>query len=364
MKQNKIGVGIIGANTTNWAAVAHIPALQLIPEFELIAVSTTKMSSAKEAAEKFGAKYAFDNEHDLVNHPDVNLVVVAVKVPYHYQLVKAAIDAGKMIYCEWPLGNGTYEAKELAAMASAKGLKTFIGLQAISLPEITYLKAAVADGLIGEVLSSSMLGSGGVWGPVVRDESYLYLNDPKNGATMMDIAFYHTLAGCMHVLGNFKSISSTLAHRRKEAVLLTDQSIVSQLTIDQVAISGILDNDALVNVHYRGGMSAGINFHWEINGTKGDIVITGDLGQLQLTPVKMQFAKSGEALTDLTIPADHMGEDYPVQPVRGLYAAYKAVLRDIQNQSNDVPDFNDGVKMHQLLDRIHESSLQGKRIDF
>ncbi|MEJ5961441.1 Gfo/Idh/MocA family protein [Pedobacter immunditicola] len=362
MKQNKIGVGIIGANTTSWAAMAHIPALQLIPEFELIAVSTTNMASAKEAADKFGAKHAFDKEHDLVNHPDVDLVVVAVKVPYHYQLVKAAIDAGKMIYCEWPLGNGTNEAKELAAMAAAKGLKTFIGLQAVSIPEITYLKAAIADGLIGEVLSSSMLGSGGVWGPVVRDESYLYLNDPKNGATMMDIAFSHSLAGCMHVLGNFKSISSTLAHRRKEAVLLTDQSIVPQLTIDQVAISGILKNDALVNVHYRGGMSAGINFHWEINGTKGDIVITGDLGQMQLTPVKLQWAKSGEPLAELPIPAAYLSKDYPAQPVRGLYAAYKAVLSDLQNQSNVVPDFNDGVTMHQLLDRIHESSLQGKRI--
>jgi len=363
MERKKIGVGIIGANVTSWAATAHIPALQLIPDFELIAISTRKMSSAKEAADKFGARYAFDNEFDLVNHPEVSLVVVAVKVPYHYQLVKAAIDAGKMVYCEWPLGNGTKEAEELAAMASAKGLKTFIGLQAVSLPEIKYLKDAIAEGLIGEVLSSSMIGSGGVWGPVVRDESYLYLNDPKNGATMMDIAFSHTLAGCMHVLGGFNSISSTLAHRRKEAILLTDKSVVPQLTIDQIAISGILNNDALVNIHYRGGMSAGINFHWEINGDKGDIVIRGELGQLQLTPIEIKWAKSGEALAELIVPAAYLSKDDPAQPVRGLYAAYKAVLQDIQDQSKEVPDFKDGVIMHQLLDTIHESSLQGKRVN-
>lgn len=115
------------------------------------------------------------------------------------------------------------------------------------------------------------------------DESYLYLTDPKNGATMMDIPFPHTLAGCMHVLGSFKSISSTLAHRRKEAILLTDKSIVPQLTIDQIAISGILDNDALLNVHYRSGMSDGINFHWEINGSKGDIKITQYVVYILLT---------------------------------------------------------------------------------
>lgn len=55
MEKKKIGVGTIGASITSWAARAHIPALKLIPEFELIAVSTSKMSSAKEAADTFGA---------------------------------------------------------------------------------------------------------------------------------------------------------------------------------------------------------------------------------------------------------------------------------------------------------------------
>ena len=362
MKDNKIGVGIIGANITSWAATAHIPALKLIPEFELVAVSTTKMSSAQEAADQFGAKYAFDNEFDLVNHPEVDFVVVAVKVPYHFQLVKAAIDAGKMVYCEWPLGNGTKEGEELAEMASIKNIKTFVGLQAVSLPEVNYLKDAIGQGLIGEVLSSSMIGSGGVWGPVVPDESYLYLFDPQNGATMMDIAFSHTLYGCMHVLGGFKSISATLANRRKEAVLLTDNSIVPQLTIDQIAISGILSNESLVNIHYRGGMSGGINFHWEINGTEGDIVITAGIGQIQLTPLQIRYAKSGESLKELTIPTEYASSDYPAQPARGLYSAYKAVLDDIKNQTTVVPDFNDGVKMHKLLDTIRTSSIEGRRI--
>lgn len=57
---------------------AHIPAFKLIPEFELTAVSTTKMSSAKINADNFGARYAFDIEYDLVNHPDVSLVAVLV----------------------------------------------------------------------------------------------------------------------------------------------------------------------------------------------------------------------------------------------------------------------------------------------
>lgn len=40
MESTTIRVGIIGANTINWASISHIPALKLIPEFEFTAVST------------------------------------------------------------------------------------------------------------------------------------------------------------------------------------------------------------------------------------------------------------------------------------------------------------------------------------
>jgi predicted dehydrogenase len=93
-------------------------------------VSTTKLSTAQAAAEKFRVKHAFDNEFDLVNCTDVDLVVIAVKVPYHYKLVKAAVEAGKMTYCEWPLGNGTKEAEELAEMTDSDSYRRYqYGLQ-------------------------------------------------------------------------------------------------------------------------------------------------------------------------------------------------------------------------------------------
>ncbi|MBB6107294.1 Gfo/Idh/MocA family protein [Mucilaginibacter lappiensis] len=363
MKNDKIRVGIIGANTTNWASKSHIPALKLIPEFELTAVGTTKLSSAKEAAEKFGIKYAFDNAFDLVSCPDVDLVVIAVKVPHHYKLVKAATEAGKMIYCEWPLGNGTKEAEDLTEMAEAKGLRTFTGLQALSLPETLYLKKVIADGLIGDVLSSGIIGSGGMWADI-RSEENLYLIDPANGATMLEVPFAHTLAAYLHIIGKYKTISATFARRRKEVTLLTTGEKVPQLSNDQVVVSGILEGGAVSNIHYRSGMSAGTNFLWEINGTKGDILITGDLGHYQLTPVNIQYAASGNKLQQMEIPTEFLaaGIQTPGQPVRGLYFAYKAVLADIRNNTRHVPDFKDGVAMHKLLDNIRISADEGKTI--
>ena len=40
----------------------------------------------------------------MVAHPDVDLVAVSVRVPWHYDLVMAGLRAGKPVFCEWPLG--------------------------------------------------------------------------------------------------------------------------------------------------------------------------------------------------------------------------------------------------------------------
>lgn len=93
-----IRVGIIGANPDrSWAMRAHVPALASLPQYTLQAVSTSRRESADAAAAKFNAPLAFDNHEELVAHPDVDLVVVSVKVPYHHELVLAAL--GGLIFC-------------------------------------------------------------------------------------------------------------------------------------------------------------------------------------------------------------------------------------------------------------------------
>ena len=57
---NKIRVGIVGANPQRgFASVAHIPALQALPDFEITAVCTSRQDSAEAAARHLGARLAF-----------------------------------------------------------------------------------------------------------------------------------------------------------------------------------------------------------------------------------------------------------------------------------------------------------------
>ena len=66
---------------------------------------------------------AFCDAEKLAQHPDVDLVTVSVKVPDHYLPVMAAIEAGKHVYCEWPLGRNTDEAVRMRDAANRKGVR-------------------------------------------------------------------------------------------------------------------------------------------------------------------------------------------------------------------------------------------------
>src|SRR2546422_3564644 len=140
-RAKRIRVGIIGANPDRgWAAQAHIPALKSLPaDFEITALSTTRRESADAAGRLFGVPAAFDNHQELVNSSSVDVVAVTVKVPHHLDLATAALEAGKAVYCEWPLGNGLKEAETLAALAKKKGVLAVAGLAGSPAPAGGYL---------------------------------------------------------------------------------------------------------------------------------------------------------------------------------------------------------------------------------
>src|SRR5881396_2333346 len=212
----RIRVGIIGANPDRgWAAEAHIPALKsLSDDFEITALSTSRRESADAASKLFGVPVAFDNHQDLVNRTDVDVVAVTVKVPYHLELATAALHAGKSVYCEWPLGNGLTEAETLAALAKKKSVLAVVGLQARSAPSVAYVRDLIKQGYVGEVLSTTLIGSGMGWGPTV-DPSNAYLNDKKNGATMLSIPLGHTTDALCYCLGEVGELSATTTMRRQ-----------------------------------------------------------------------------------------------------------------------------------------------------
>ncbi|OAH10468.1 Gfo/Idh/MocA family protein [Streptomyces jeddahensis] len=359
-QQAPIGVGIVGLSARRgWASRAHLPALQRLDGFELRALSASSPESARQAAEKYAVARSYGTADELAAADEVDLVVVTVKVPNHREIIQSALAAGKAVLSEWPLGNGLAEAEELAATAAERGLRTFTGLQARSAPAVRYLRDLVADGYVGEVLSTSVVASGGSWGALFP-EGGAYLLDRANGATMLTIPFGHTLDGLTMVLGNVEEVTTVTATRHREVQDPQTGRVFRPNVADQVVLGGVLSSGAVVSVHYRGGLSRGTNFHWEINGTDGDLVVTGDTGHLQMGEFSIDGAHGSDAkLSRLAVPERYF--DPALNELRGtpaynVGAAYAQIQRDLTDGSSDVPDFAHAARHHRLLDRIERAA--------
>jgi predicted dehydrogenase len=360
----RIRVGIIGANPDRgWAAQAHIPALKsLADDFDITALSTSRRASADAAGKLFGVPLAFDNHQDLVNSAAVDLVAVTVKVPHHFELATAALEAGKAVYCEWPLGNGLNEAETLAALAKKKGVLAVAGLQARSAPSVGYLRDLIKQGYVGEVLSTSLIGSGMGWGPTVEPHN-AYLNDKKNGATMLSIALGHATDALCHCLGEIRELSATMTVRRKFFTIADTGESKPMTADDQVCVTGLLEGGAALSIHYRGGRSRGTNLLWEINGTEGDLQLTAAGGQAQIFELTVHGGKGAEAsLEVLPVP-----EEYRWSPPQGsgpsinVAQSYAHFARDYREGTRFCPTFDDAVTRHRMLNAIETAAATGQR---
>ena len=369
MSKQRFKVGIVGLQPgRSWAAWAHIPALRALGDsYEIVGVANTNLASAQKAAAETGLPRAFANVAELIAAPEVDIVVVTVRVPHHREIVKAALEAGKHVYCEWPLGNGLAEAEELAALARAKGVLGVIGTQARFAPEIEHLRHLIADGFVGEVLSTSLIARGIHWGGFIdsaADKSTLgYLLDRASGATLLTIAVGHALAALRDVFGEVAEVSAVLATRRTSTLVVETGEKLPVSAPDQVLVSGVFASGAPVSIHYRGGLARdGNGLFWEINGTKGDIRVTGFSGHPQMERLSLYGVQDGEtAFRSLEIPTSYRS-GWPEDPVPGNVARlYARMAEDLRTGARIAPSFDDAVAVHRVIAAIEKAAETGNR---
>jgi len=359
----KIRVGIIGANPSRgFASVAHIPALQSLPDFEISAVCTTRQDSAEAAARHYGVPLAFCGAEKLAQLTDVDLVTVSVKVPDHYLPVMAAIEAGKHVYCEWPLGRNTDEAVRIRDAANRKGVRHAVGLQGQVSPAINYTKDLIADGYVGRVLSATMIGCAPNWGPTIERA---YQADFANGANLLTITGGHTIDALCYCLGEFRELAAFVVSQRDRIPLEETGELIAKTVPDQVVVNGIVGEGAAVSFQIRGGMNRGTAFLFEIHGEEGDLQLTAtSRASMQRQELRVKGARGdAKELAELPIPVKYrwvpegLAHDSRYN-VAQLYARLAEGIRDGKPIS---PGFDAAVARHRLLDAIVRASDTGMK---
>jgi predicted dehydrogenase len=190
-----------------------------------------------------------------------------------------------------------------------------------------------------------------------------YLNDKKNGATMLSIAVGHAADALCYCFGEVRELSATMATRRTSFTISGTGEQRPMNVADQVSVTGLLAGGAALTIHYRGGASRGTNLLWEINGTDGDLLLTADGGQVQIFEMTVRGGRSEQiSLETLPVPEQyHWAPPQVPGPSTNVAQAYAHFARDYREGTHLCPTFDDAVTRHRMLDAIETAAATGQR---
>lgn len=362
LSSSRLRVGFIGANG-RWGPRAHAPALQRLPETELYAVCTAHADTAQAAADKYGVARAYSDAKAMAADPQIEAALVAVRVPAHYVLAKNALEAGKHVYCEWPLGANTKEAEELAALARKMKVRTMVGLQRRASPAYLHLRELVRDGYVGQVLSVNMALMGS--GVLTRTADRTWQRDVTLGANTLTITFGHVIDALCMVVGELVEVSAVISTRVPQWFETDTKKYVDVNSPDNIMILGRLEGGAVVNACVGVHPYHGSGYRLEIYGKDGTLAMIGggEAGQEAKRKI-MGGHKDDKALQELPVPerlkwvpeeVRNLGPSYDVGQMWVKFA------EAIRTGTRIEPDFDSAVRRHRMLDAIVRASQTGQR---
>jgi predicted dehydrogenase len=360
----KMRVGIVGATVTpggsGWGANAHVPALRALPDYELLAVCTAHADTAQASRDAFGAELAFHDFDAMVAQPDIDLVVVVVRVPGHYDLVMRALNAGKDVFCEWPLGASVAEAERMSNLAAERGLRTAVGLQARSDPVWMYARELIRDGFVGKVLGARMSHVGQAI--TERGNGRIWQGDRRNGANTLTIAGGHSIDALCFALGEFESVSARLATTIPEWRNTDTGETMAVDAPDWISVSGQLQSGAEVSYLVSTVPANPSGNRCEVYGREGTLVISG--GSANTGPNQLQGARGTEPLAAMDPPERFrlVPAETPSGAPRNVAQAYVRMAEARRTGVAYEPDFAHAVARHKLIEAIERASAEGAAV--
>ncbi|MBV9747514.1 MAG: Gfo/Idh/MocA family oxidoreductase [Acetobacteraceae bacterium] len=354
--EKMLRVGIIGASAGGgWAKVSHVPAVQALAGLKLEAVVTNSQASADEAARAFGVEKGYGDAAALFRDPAIDLVTVAVSVPYHRALVLAAIDAGKHLYCEWPLGSDLAEAEELAAAARKAGIHAAIGLQTRMNPAARHARDLIVSGAIGRVLSARVVSATMAFGPKV-EPSYAFAENPAKGTNLVTIQGGHTLDLVNTVLGPFSEGAAMGTTQYPSVTIGDDPAPQTRSTFDHILVQARLAAGPAAAIEVMGGRpSDAVPFRFEATGDKGSLVLEGGAPR-GFQSGRLRLLLNGER--QHVEEAELSGLPDEAANVAGIYAALRD---DVANGISTAPGFDHAVRLTHLVGDLLDSAATGTR---
>ncbi|WP_336985074.1 Gfo/Idh/MocA family oxidoreductase [Asaia sp. HN128] len=171
--------GVIGPG---WIAERFVQSVQRFTNQKIMGIESRDGARAAAFARRFDIPHSFDGA--MSADPRIDALYIATPHPFHFEMARRAIEAGKPVLVEKPLCVSAAEARELVELARARHVFLMEAYWTDFLPKFSVLRKVLAEGLIGEIVTV-MADHGEFFPPEHR-----IMRADLGGGPMLDLGTY------------------------------------------------------------------------------------------------------------------------------------------------------------------------------
>ena len=340
----KLSVGIIG---TGFGAKVHAPAFQTIPAVEVMAIAGQDREKAARAGQGLGIPTVHDSWQQLIDDEKVEAVAVAVPPSAQFDVVTAALRAGKHVLCEKPFGIDAGQAARMWALARESHRVCMVDYMFRMAPERVRLKELLDGHEIGRIIRVTVEWT--VRGRAAGNSAWSWQFDPSFGGGVLFAFGAHVVDYLQWLVGPVRSVAARLSTRGGPVQSAPMDRPVAADTLDAMML---LDGDIPVSITVSNATPGGRG-HWlTIYGERGALIVGN--ANLADTVIGTRLYQSDTATGAL--------RDIPVVSIAGEGAADGRTLLvgrmaecfagAIRSGASAAPSFEDGWRAQVVMDAM------------
>lgn len=267
---NTVKIAIIGVGDISGIYLKNITSM--FKEIDIIGVCDLIKEKAEKAMETYKIPKLYNDMHEAFNDSEVDIVLNLTRPYEHYDVTKAALEAGKHVYSEKPLAATFEEGKKLVALAEEKGLMlggapdTFLG------SGIQTCRKLIDDGFIGTPVGAAafMICRGHEsWHP---DPAFYYKH---GGGPMMDMGPYY-ITSLVNLLGGVSGVTGLSKSSFDKRTITSNPLNGTSVDVEvPTYVTGIMnfDNGAIGTIFTTFDVHYETQARFEIYGSEGTLII-------------------------------------------------------------------------------------------
>ena len=350
-------VGIVGAS---FARAAYLPALRHVPGAEVVALASSRIDSARAAAEEFGIPAAYDDWQEMLDKHALDLVLIATPTDLHAPITLAALDKGAHVVCEKPTAMDAGEATAMLDKAEALGRLHMIDHELRFNPNRARVAAMIAAGELGEIRHVNIAAIGSSWANPAGRPKGDWWSLAEHGGGRLGANGSHQTDLVRWWLGPVASVVGQAITMLPDRLDKTTGEAWTATADDVAYFTLQMSSGALAQVFMSGVAANNMGNVTQVFGSKGSIVLDNDTE-------KLMFAKAGGSFEDISVtdpnaalPGVNKGI-WNVSVVAALQEFASAISEGRKLRQGAT--FFDGLANQRVLDAVRQSTTTRAWVD-